>query len=35
MTTLEMALILFVFSWALRVPAEPARDRVHLQRSLK
>ena len=29
MTILQMALILLVFSWVLRVPAEPVRDRVH------
>jgi hypothetical protein len=28
MTVLQMVLILFLFHWALRVPAEPVRDRV-------
>jgi hypothetical protein len=26
MTILQMALILFIFSWALRMPGEPVRE---------
>ena len=29
MTILQMALILFIFHWALRVPREPVREHSH------
>ncbi len=32
MTILQMALILFIFSWALRVPAEPASEHGRIRR---
>jgi hypothetical protein len=35
MTVLELALILFIFSWALRVPAEPVRDRIRSSRPMR
>lgn len=35
MTILEMALILIIFSWALRVPAEPEREPVRSRRPLR
>jgi hypothetical protein len=35
MTILQMALILFIFYWALRVPEEPVGIRVESRRSLR
>jgi hypothetical protein len=35
MTILQMALILSILTWALRVPAEPVSERVRFRRSLR
>jgi hypothetical protein len=35
MTILQMALILFVLCRALRVPAEPVRDRARIRQTLR
>jgi hypothetical protein len=35
MTILQMALILSIFLWALRVPEEPVRDRECLSRDCR